>query len=80
MIGAGSDHHGLSVDHSAREITVLVPLAIMCVVLGIQPWIAIDAMAGSVTEALAIYPEIVTEAVHQAQQQGASLFAGDVTP
>jgi hypothetical protein len=37
-------------------------------------------MAGSVTEALAIYPEVVTEAVHQAHQQGVSLFAGDVTP
>ena len=77
---AGSDHHGLSTDLSLREITVLVPLAIMCVVLGVQPWIAIDAMAGSVTDALAIYPEVVTEAVQQAREQGVSLLVGDVTP
>ena len=73
---AGSDHHELSTDLSLREITVLVPLAIMCVVLGVQPWIAIDAMAGSVTDALAIYPEVVTEAVQQAREQGVSLLVG----
>ena len=77
---AGSDHHGLSTDLSTREIIVLIPLAILCVVLGVQPWIAIDAMAGSVDQALVLYPDIVKEAVHQAQQSGASLVAGGMKP
>ena len=58
---SSTDRHGLPVDLSTREIVVLVPLAILCVLLGIQPWLAMDAMAGSITETLAVYPPVVDQ-------------------
>ena len=59
------DHHAhdiLPADLNTREIAVLVPLAIACVVLGVAPWIATDAIAGSVTETLSAYPAAVDAA------------------
>ncbi|MCH2137703.1 MAG: NADH-quinone oxidoreductase subunit M [Phycisphaerales bacterium] len=60
-----ADHHAhelLPTDLNAREIAVLVPLAIGCVVLGVAPWLATDAIAGSITETLSLYPEAVNAA------------------
>ncbi|MDG2423208.1 MAG: NADH-quinone oxidoreductase subunit M [Phycisphaerales bacterium] len=77
---ATDDHHGLPADLSAREITVLVPLAVLCVLLGVQPWIAMDAMVGSVNETLAAYPEIVKDAMQQVADAGSSVLSGGVNP
>jgi NADH-quinone oxidoreductase subunit M len=56
-------HHGsgpkLSPDLTPREIGVLVPLAVLCVVLGLYPKIATDAMEQSIEQTLAVYPERV---------------------
>lgn len=46
-------------DLSPREIGILIPLAILCVVLGIQPKFVTDAIAGSVTATLSAYAEPV---------------------
>jgi len=77
---AVDDHHGLPADLSAREITVLVPIAVMCVVLGVQPWIAMDAMEGSINETLAAYPGIVKDAIQQVADSGTSLLVGGQKP
>ncbi len=57
---AAEDHrHGeqtLPADLSPREIGVLVPIAVLCIVLGIYPKIATDAMEQNVQTTLAAYP------------------------
>jgi NADH-quinone oxidoreductase subunit M len=55
-------HSDLPADLNAREILVLVPLAIGCVVLGVQPDFVMHAIDGSITETLASYPTAVTDA------------------
>jgi NADH-quinone oxidoreductase subunit M len=60
-----SDHHAhesLGDDLSLREIVILVPLAILCVVLGVAPWLATDAIAGSIADTLSNYPDAVAAA------------------
>jgi NADH-quinone oxidoreductase subunit M len=56
-------HHGpkLPADLTPREIGVLTPLAILCVVLGLYPKIATDAMEGSIEATLAAYPALVKQ-------------------
>ena len=46
-------------DLSPREIGVLVPLAALCIWIGVQPTVLTDAMRGSVEEVLSPYPAIV---------------------
>jgi NADH-quinone oxidoreductase subunit M len=46
-------------DLSPREIGVLVPLAALCIWIGVQPTVLTDAMRGSVEEVLSPYPRIV---------------------
>jgi NADH-quinone oxidoreductase subunit M len=55
------DHHGsvLPADLTFREISVLAPLAVLCVVLGLYPKIATQAMSGAVNQTVAMYPERV---------------------
>jgi NADH-quinone oxidoreductase subunit M len=55
-------------DLSPREIGVLVPLAALCIWIGIQPTVLTDAMRGSVEEVLSPYPAIV-----QQEQQSATI-------
>ncbi len=55
----GEKHPSLPADLSAREITVLVPLAALCIWIGVQPWVLTDAMEGSVAETLKPYPRLV---------------------
>jgi len=55
-------HPSLGVDLSAREIVILAPLAILCVVLGVAPWLATDAIAGSIADTLSNYPDAVSAA------------------
>jgi NADH-quinone oxidoreductase subunit M len=67
---AAHHHHGggaLPPDLTFREIGVLVPLAVLCVVLGLYPRIATDAMSGAVNETVAIYPARVLERLHFAE-------------
>ncbi|MDX2147349.1 MAG: NADH-quinone oxidoreductase subunit M [Planctomycetota bacterium] len=46
--GGHDSHGGLPTDLSGREIGILVPLAILCIVLGVYPKLATDAIHGSV--------------------------------
>ncbi|MEE2908475.1 MAG: NADH-quinone oxidoreductase subunit M [Planctomycetota bacterium] len=70
------DHHDLPADLSPREIIVLAPLAVLCVLLGIQPGIAMDAMDGSINETLAVYPDIVKGAIQQVTDAGSTVLRG----
>ncbi len=54
-------HASLPKDLSAREIGILVPLAILCLYLGFQPKVLTDAMDGSIKTALSAYPAVVEE-------------------
>ena len=49
--------HGL-----LKLITVLLPLAAGCIILGVQPGIIIDGTAASVADTLAAYPAIIEQA------------------
>ena len=60
------EHEGLPADLTVREITVLVPLAIGCIVLGIQPDLVIDNTAMAVADTLAVYREIFEQSMAQA--------------
>ncbi len=53
-------HADLPADLNLREIIVLIPLAIGCVYLGVQPDVAMHAMQGAIEQTLAGYPDIVT--------------------
>jgi NADH-quinone oxidoreductase subunit M len=55
-------HSDLPPDLNAREIVVLVPLAIGCIVLGVQPDFVMHAIDGSIADTLANYPAAVTGA------------------
>ena len=55
------DSAGLPQDLNAREIGILVPLAALCVFIGVQPSLFTDAIAGSVESTLAMYPKIVRQ-------------------
>ena len=44
---------------SPREIGILVPLAALCLWIGVQPTVLTDAIRGSVEEVLAPYPRLV---------------------
>lgn len=48
------DHDVLPVDLSRREITILVPLAVLCVVLGLYPKLMLDTIRGPVRETVAV--------------------------
>jgi len=52
------DHGPLPSDLTAREILVLVPLAIGCVYLGVQPDVAMHAMEGAIADTLRMYPDL----------------------
>ena len=68
---AGSHDDGtLPRDLGAREITVLVPLAVLCIVLGVQPWLVIDGTSAAVADTLAVYQPIFEQLT---QQTGASV-------
>lgn len=56
------DHGPLPADLTAREIIVLVPLAIACVWIGVQPDIIMDSMGGAIEQTLAVYPDLVSAA------------------
>jgi NADH-quinone oxidoreductase subunit M len=53
---AHDETHVLPADIGAREIAVLVPLAVMCVVIGFRPGILTDTIAKPAENVLAGYP------------------------
>jgi len=53
------EHAVLPADLSPREIGILVPLAALCLWMGVQPTLITNAMRGSVEEVLSPYPGIV---------------------
>jgi NADH-quinone oxidoreductase subunit M len=60
--GHGHAHSELPADLSAREIGILVPLAVVCLAIGFYPKPMLEAIAPSVEKTLAPYPALV--AVH----------------
>ena len=69
------EQSGLPVDLTVREITVLVPLAVGCIVLGIQPDLIIDNTATAVADTLAVYQDIFEESM-----PGAAAFVDTSLP
>ncbi|MFK7958998.1 MAG: NuoM family protein [Phycisphaerales bacterium] len=59
------DHSPLPADMNAREIAVVTPLAILCVVLGLQPGLLMDRLDAPIEQLLgdADYPRLVREAL-----------------
>lgn len=58
--GHADDDRRLPADLTLREIAVLVPIALLCVILGFQPSIVTDTMEKPIDKALAAYPALVT--------------------
>ena len=56
-----SPHATLPTDLSKREIGILVPLAGLCLWIGVQPTLFTDAMQGSIEHVLEPYPRIVQQ-------------------
>jgi NADH-quinone oxidoreductase subunit M len=58
---AGDDHgdEGLPPDLSLREIGVLTPLAVLCVVVGFAPGLLTDVLERPIDQVLAVYPDRV---------------------
>jgi NADH-quinone oxidoreductase subunit M len=54
-------HSLLPADLNPREIGILVPMAALCIWIGVQPTVLTDAMRGSVEDVLSPYPRIVQE-------------------
>ena len=62
--GHGHDHaDGLPTDLSAREIGILIPLAVVCLAIGLYPKPMLEAIAPSVEKTLAAYPKHVEKYV-----------------
>jgi NADH-quinone oxidoreductase subunit M len=65
--GHGEDEreHGhaqhLPADLTAREIGILAPIALACLLIGVQPWPLLKAIEPSTTKVLAGYPEAMRE-------------------
>ena len=60
-------HESLPADLSPREIGILIPLAVLCIWIGVQPATFTDAMQGSVEDVLSPYPSIVQQEEMQPQ-------------
>ncbi|MFM1803611.1 MAG: NADH-quinone oxidoreductase subunit [Planctomycetota bacterium] len=85
--GHGAGHgHGhrdgeLPADLSAREIGILVPLALVCLVIGFYPKPMLEAIAPSVENTLRPYPALVAEyAANGTLLPRASESAGESNP
>lgn len=60
----GHDGHPVS-DLNAREIGVLAPIALVCVLIGVQPWPLLDAIEPAAKRTIALMPQAVRD--HQAE-------------
>jgi len=75
--GHGHGHHGegaLPADLSLREIGILVPLAVLCVYLGLQPSKLTDTLAKPIDNILSAYPNQVSERARVADSGEPSSF------
>jgi NADH-quinone oxidoreductase subunit M len=63
----GGAEHKLPADLTWREIGVLAPLAVLCLVIGFKPGPLTDGLAGSIDEVLAGYPERVERFVRSSE-------------
>jgi len=63
------DEHGLPADLTLREIGVLTPLAILCIVLGFKPGIATGAMEPAIEQALTAYERPMDDVMPPAEAQ-----------
>jgi NADH-quinone oxidoreductase subunit M len=70
--GEEHDHHRLPADLSWREIGILVPLAVLCVYLGVQSTTVTDALEGSIERTLVKYPGAVRNVDHLRVSGGGS--------
>ena len=59
--GHGHDEGALPKDLSAREIGILVPLAVVCLAIGLYPKPMLEAISPSVDKVLAQYPKLVEQ-------------------
>lgn len=68
------EHHGpsLPADLTFREIAVLVPLAVLCLYIGLRPLSITDRIAGSIDQALAEYPTKVQEHLYAEREPDAA--------
>ncbi|MAB82930.1 MAG: Fe-S-binding domain-containing protein [Phycisphaerae bacterium] len=74
---AGNHDDGpLPKDLGVREIVVLVPLAVLCLVLGVQPWIIIDGTSAAVADTLAVYQPLLEQASQQTGSAVSNALAG----
>ena len=72
------EDNSLPADLSPREIGILVPLAVLCLWIGVQPTLFTNAIQGSVENVLSPYPRIVQQEQEQKQQsQGQIILKGD---
>ncbi len=60
---SAQSHSALPADLNAREIGILVPLAVFCLAVGFYPKPMLDVIAPSVERLLAPYPSLVAEYV-----------------
>ena len=66
----------LPTDLNAREVGILVPLAVLCLAIGFYPRPMLDAIAPSVDKVLAAYPKHVERYV----REGTLLDGKDAVP
>jgi NADH-quinone oxidoreductase subunit M len=80
--GAHGSSHAAHADHlpadlTAREIGILVPIAAVCLLIGVQPWPLLDVITPSAKATLAGYPEAVRE--HLRATQSSATDVGERT-
>jgi len=77
--GDHEDHGALPADLSPREIGVLVPLAVLCVVFGLQPTVLTDRLEQPVERLLvdAGYPDAVRAELQRRAGETPARMAGD---
>ena len=69
------DDHALPADLTLREIGVLTPLAILCIVIGMQPKLFTDPLEQPIENILSGYPAVVTEALADANHEATATLA-----
>ena len=79
---ADNEHHGphLPADLTWREIGVLTPLAVLCVVLGLYPKIVTDPIGPSIDNVLAGYPQRVENVYRADANQNDTPTSDALTP
>lgn len=74
--GHGHGHGHAIADLNGREIGILAPIAIVCLLIGVQPWPLMDAIEPSARETLALMPDAVRQ--HQSERSSPTGLADGV--